>query len=365
MEGAAQSDTIKLTRNEAKEGSSRTSSCSSFLRGEKQRQGLVKDMIDHDQLFKTLLKEFFLEFVELFLPAVFAYLDPREITFLDKEVFTELQAGKKRSGDLVVKVKFKGRAAYFLIHCEPESSRRRKRGEFGRRLFDYFALFTREYRLPVYPIAILSYDKPRDQEDDVFRVEFPDKVVLEFRFTVIQLNRLNWRDFLRHDNPIAAALMAKMGFAPEERVEVKKECLRMIVRLRYDRERTQFLATFVDVYLALNAEEEARFSAALKELPLEEQETAMEIMTSWERRGLQQGLQRERELVLRLLTSRVGALSKSAQASIARLSIEQVENLALALLDFKKPGDLTRWLQEHAATNGKTNGKTNGQKAKK
>jgi hypothetical protein len=67
-------------------------------------------------------------------------------------------------------------------------------------------------------------------------------------------------------------------------------------------------------------------------------------------------LQRERELVLRLLANRIGALSKSAQAGIARLSIEQVENLALALLDFKKPGDLTHWLQEYAATNGKTNG---------
>ena len=33
--------------------------------------------------------------------------------------------------------------------------------------------------------------------------------MLDFRFTVIQLNRLNWRDFARRPNPVAAALMAK------------------------------------------------------------------------------------------------------------------------------------------------------------
>jgi hypothetical protein len=45
-------------------------------------------------------------------------------------------------------------------------------------------------RLPVYPIAILSYDTPRDLESDTFRIEFPDKVILVFHFTIIQLNRL-------------------------------------------------------------------------------------------------------------------------------------------------------------------------------
>ena len=39
--------------------------------------------IDHDQLFKRLLREFFLDFVELFLPAVRQYLELGSIEFLD------------------------------------------------------------------------------------------------------------------------------------------------------------------------------------------------------------------------------------------------------------------------------------------
>lgn len=313
-------------------------------------------MIDHNQLFKTLLKEFFLEFVEVFLPAVSLYLDPRKVSFLDKELFGADAPGGKRNAELAVKVKFKNQPAFFLIHIEPQSTRRR-RGAFAERMFDYFALLRRASRLPVYPVALLPYDKPRNLEPNTFRIAFPDQTVLEFRFAVIQLNRLNWRDSLRRDNPAAAALMAQMGFAPAERVEVKKECLRMIARLRYDPEKTRFLAGFVDPYLRLNAEEEQQFVAARKKLPRAEREVTMEITTSWEeaglrrglQEGLQEGLQREHEFVRRLLPRRLGALSKPVQTVFERLPIEQVEQLGEALLDFHSPEDLNRWLKTHAA----------------
>ena len=332
-------------------------------------------MIDHDQLFKKPLKEFFLEFVAAFLPAVHGYLDATSLEFLDKELFSELPLSQKRAADLVVKARFREQPTCFLLHVEPESRRRQKRGAFARRMFDYFALLTRDHHLPVYPVALLSYDKPLDLEVSSFKVEFPDKTVLEFRFTIIQLNRLKWRDYLRQDNPAAAALMAKMGFAPEERVEVKKECLRMIARLKYDPERTRFLAQFIDTYLRLTAEENQQFKAALQKLPRQEREATMELTTSWMeegieigiqkglqkglQQGLQQGLQSERSLVMRLLTRRIGGLSQRAQASIARLSFEQLENLGEALLDFTEPRDLTQWLREHGTT------KTNGKRAKR
>jgi len=315
--------------------------------------------IDHDQLFKRLLREFFFDFVDLFLPSVTQYLKPGSIEFLDKEIFADgrdgqKQAGRKQVVDLVVKCRFKDQDSFFLIHVEPESARRRRRGEFSRRMFHYFALLTKDHALPVYPVALLSYDKPRDSELDAFRVEFPDKVVLEFRFTVIQLNRLNWRDYLRRDNPVASALMAKMGFAPEERVEVKKECLRMIARLKLDRERSKLLTTFVDTYLEFSAEDNRILRAEIENLPESEREGTMELTTSWYREGLQEGLRRERELVLRLLIRRVGALSKRAEASIRRLSIEQIESLGEAMLEFTDTRDLAKWLREHSSNGEKS-----------
>ena len=39
--------------------------------------------MDHDSAFKELLSTFFVEFVELFLPDVAAYLDPDSLEFLN------------------------------------------------------------------------------------------------------------------------------------------------------------------------------------------------------------------------------------------------------------------------------------------
>jgi hypothetical protein len=58
--------------------------------------------------------------------------------------------------------------------------------------------------------------------------------VLEFRFHAIQLNRLNWRDYIDRPNPVAAALMSKMKIAKRDRPNVKAECLRLLVTLKLD-----------------------------------------------------------------------------------------------------------------------------------
>jgi hypothetical protein len=307
-------------------------------------------MTDHDRLFKELLRTFFVEFVELFLPQVSAYLEPDSLVFLDKEIFTDVVAGERHTADLVVKARFRGHQSCFLIHTEPQAARRQRRGKFGERMFDYFARLTATHRLPVYPIALLTYDRPRDPEPDVWQVKFPDKVVLEFRYTVIQLNRLNWRDYLKQDNPVAGALMAKMGLADDERVPVKKECLRMIARLRLDPARTRLLTGFVDTYLRLTASEQERFSRELKALPEREREEVMELTTSWKEEGIQIGLQQGRQeeavsILLRMLRRRLGSLSLRAEARVRKLTVSQLEQLGEALLDFEKASDLTAWLR--------------------
>ncbi|ELP53050.1 hypothetical protein O53_4779 [Microcystis aeruginosa TAIHU98] len=80
--------------------------------------------IDHDRLFKELISTFFLEFIELFFPQVMDYLDRDSITFLDKEVFTDVTEGERYESDLVAQVKFRGKESFFLIHVEAQESSR-------------------------------------------------------------------------------------------------------------------------------------------------------------------------------------------------------------------------------------------------
>ena len=122
-------------------------------------------------------------------------------------------------------------------------------------MFHYFARVHEKYALPVYPIAIFSFDKPQRQEPHTYRVEFRDWSVLEFNYRVIQLNRLNWRDFLEQPNSVASVLMAKMKIAPQDRPKVKAECLRLLATLSLDPARMQLISGFVDTYLRLNAAE--------------------------------------------------------------------------------------------------------------
>jgi predicted transposase YdaD len=61
--------------------------------------------------------------------------------------------------------------------------------------------------------------------------------------------------------------------------------------------------------------------------------------------GRQEGLQREKSLVLRLLNRRVGELPQEVRQRVESLSLEQLENLGEALLDFTDMTDLQAWLE--------------------
>jgi len=320
-------------------------------------------MIDHDRLFKELLSTFLVEFIELFLPEMMAYLDSESITFLDKEVFTDVTAGEKYETDLLAQVQFKGKPSFFLIHIENQAS---NQTAFGKRIFSYFARLYEKYDYPVYPIVIFSYDKPQKAAKSEFKIDFPDFSVLQFNYRVIQLNRLNWRDFLDQKNPVAAALMAKMKIAPADRPKVKAECLRLLVTLNLDPARMQLISGFVDTYLELSPSETAQFQTELEQVrPTVLRGEVMKIVTSWMREGIEQGLEQGLEqgrqsqlrLITKLLAERLGQLPSALQLQIEGLSLAQVERLGEQLTSFQAISTLDEWLTQLEASEGFENKK--------
>ena len=309
---------------------------------------------DHDGLFKQLLTVFFVEFVELFFPKLREYLAPNSVTFLDKEVFTDVMEGERYETDIIVRVRFAEGDAYFLIHVENQSY---VETEFDRRMFRYFARLYEKFHLPVYPIVVLSYDRPKKAAIDYHQVKFPDFEVLKFNYRVIQLNRLNWRDFLERKNPVASALMAKMKIAPEDRPRVKVECLRLLATLRLDPARMHLISGFVDSYLKLNEVETRQFTEQIAKIRPEEKEEVMQIVTSWMEEGIEIGLDRGRkegreegreegklQLLLLQLTRRFGKLQSDVEARISKLTLAQLDALGLEILDFESVEDLITWL---------------------
>jgi predicted transposase/invertase (TIGR01784 family) len=60
-------------------------------------------------------------------------------------------------------------------------------------------------------------------------------------------------------------------------------------------------------------------------------------------------LEEAHSLVLRLLSKRVGTISADAESQLKSLSLEQMEALGEALLDFSTPNDLIQWLQNNGS----------------
>ncbi len=310
--------------------------------------------IDHDQLFKQLLSTFFLEFIELFFPEVLAYLEPDSLIFLEQEFFTDILLGERKLLDVVVQARFKNvplspslsRETCFLIHVENQATTAPK---FPERVFRYLIRLFEKHNLPVFPIVIFSFDEPLRAEPSSFKIEFPGFQVLEFNFKVIQLNRLNWRDFLNRPNPVASALMSKMRIAPEDRPRVKVECLRLLVTLQLDPARMQLISGFIDSYLQLDAQEESLFTQQVSRIrPVEQQVQVMQIVTTWMERGIEKGQKTEAlSLILRQLTYRFKSLSSETQQQIGQLSLTQLETLSLDLLGFTDLADLQQWLVQN------------------
>jgi hypothetical protein len=219
-------------------------------------------------------------------------------------------------------------------------------------MFTYFARLHEGHGLPVYPVVIFSYDAPRQAAPHRYSVEFPGFTVLQFNYQVVQLNRLNWRDFLRQPNPLAHALMAKMQVAPAERAQVKLECLRLILTGKLNPAKMQMLTGFVDTYLRLTEDEDGWVDANLADLV--PKESFMEWITPFERWGEIKGRKAGRlegilAMFLRQYKHRFGLLNEQVETRVRALSLPQLEELSEALLDFNEAADLPRWLDDHPA----------------
>ncbi len=98
-------------------------------------------------------------------------------------------------------------------------------------------------------------------------------------------------------------------------------------------------------------EEEEQLGKEMQELHPQEKDSVMEIVTSWMKRGLEQGrqegLDHERKILLRLLRKQLGDLDPAVEEQIKSLAADRLEQLAEALFDFSSLADLGTWLQAH------------------
>lgn len=315
----------------------------------------------HDFYFKQLLTTLFPDFIELFFPTMFAYLDPTSSVPMDKELLGDPDLEQISMADLVMKVRFKNEDAFYLVHIETQAQ---PQPDFPRRFFKYFAKLYDKYGLPVYPIVVFSFEEPLKKQRTTYDINFPDLHVLKFNYRAVQLNRLYWKDYLNVLNPVAAALMSRMRMSRMERFRVKLECLKLLKKTERNEQTNRLVSWFVDGYLNLMPEEMEKYEQLRDRLEPEVKEAVMKMETSWSikgreeglkeglEKGLQEGLQQGRGqgmamLLERQLSLRFSDISPATIAKIHTLDSESLLRLGVAVPDFKAQSDLVDWLSKN------------------
>ena len=286
----------------------------------------------NDQLFKDVLQAFFREFVELFYPDVAAELDFSRVRFLDKETFTDLPDGARRTADLVAEVYTRsGLPELLLFHTEVEATHRT---EFRRRMFEYFAMLWLRYRLPIFPVAIFLSPGVGGITEETFEERLFGREILTFRYNAIGLSDLSADDYLATPNPLGPALSALM------RPGGTGKAMRWAISLRaagasgIDEARQALLMYILEQHLPLNATEQNEFREIVKEP--EYMETTRPL-TFFERnalaKGIEQGvqeglLQGQRSALKTVLRVRFGELPVDAVARLdAMMDSEAIDAL--------------------------------------
>ncbi len=308
--------------------------------------------LDHDQIFKQIIEAFFREFMELFCPAEAALIDFTQVEFLREEFFTDVRRGRRKRLDLVVKVGLKkGGQHFILVHFEFEGSR--KDDDFPRRMFEYFCPLFLRHQTHIVPIAVFSDDVQWTSPiPSYFELKFTPQSGVRFDYHLIKLSHLDYRQFLKSQNPLAYALMAKMKYSRRERVRLKADFLRLILRAGVDPARQSLLVEFVEAYMPLQTEEQIQFEELIHET--QEYEELQTMVTVYEKAGIQKGieqgieqgiekgrLQGKLETLLLLLENRFSKVPTQTKRKIQRItSVERIDKLVTAALTVKSLRDL-------------------------
>ena len=308
--------------------------------------------IDHDQIFKGLIEAFFREFMELFCPSEAQVMDFDRVEFLREEHFTDVPGGTRRRLDLVAKVGLlAGGEKFVLVHGEFEASRKER--DFPRRMYRYFCQLFLRYDTEVVPIAVFTdHARWKTPIPAHFELTVADERVVRFDYHLVKLRHFNYADFIHSNNPLAFALMAKMDYNRRERVRLKADFLRLILRSPVDPARRSLLVEFVETYLPLAGPEKTEFEQIVT---ADQQYAEVERMiTVYEKdgikKGLREGLEKGRqegrqeglqEALILQLEKRFGKLDTAVKRRVRRLrSAERLDSLLLAVLDAQSIDDL-------------------------
>ncbi len=303
-------------------------------------------MSDHDQRFKTLLREFFAEFFLLFFAAWAERFNFTQIEWLDKEVFPEPPQGKRRFLDLVAKIATRQGVAgqrpgqqdswIALIHVEIEHAD--TVAPLRPRVHHYYQHLRERHGLPVLPIGVYLRVGLDGVGIDAYEEYFWELRTVHFQYLYVGLPALDAVQYVQSENWLGVALSALMRIPKDRQAWLGAEALRRIKDAPLTDQQRFLLGECVQAYLPLDEAQEREFDCLIATEPYQ---GVRAMRATWteeaEARGIERG---KRELLHRLIRERFGPLSPLGEERLQALPSQELDELVPAVLKAQSLSEL-------------------------
>ncbi len=227
----------------------------------------MTSMSDHDQRFKTLIQEFFADFLRLFFGEWAERLDCGAVEWLHQEVFPDPPEGTRRVLDLVGKLPARQAVPghrpdetgqwLALVHIEIESPD--KAAPLRPRMFHSYVNLRNKYRLPVLPIGLFLNVGLNGIGIDFYEEHFWEFQAVKFQYLYVGLPALDGIQYVLGDNWLGVALSALMRIPRERMAWLGAEALRRITQAPLNDQQRFLLGECVQAYLPLDDEQQQEF----------------------------------------------------------------------------------------------------------
>jgi hypothetical protein len=300
-------------------------------------------MEDHDQRLKTILREFFAEFMHLFFEEWAEDLDLPAVEWLDQEAFPDPPDGPRRLLDLVAKVNLLRPIDDYagpllaLVHIEIESAQ--STTDIRRRMSRYHVALRDRYDLPVLPIVVLLKVGLNGIGIESYVEMFKSLKVAEFQFLYVGLPALDGLQYVQGESYLGTALAALMKIPRERITWLGAEALRRLNESPLTEKQKFLLTECVQAYLPMDDELRREFDQVLAAEPYKGVRAMNKTVHEL---GIEKGIEKgQREVVLRLLRKRFGTIPREVLMRVEAAPSDRLLSLAEAVNDaasFKELG---------------------------
>lgn len=314
--------------------------------------------VTHDDLIKGLLHcpRLLRDFCRAFLPELGGLVELEGLQYVDKE---HPRAGStpRRTGDILVKAKWRGSEAGMLMHIEGQS---RVQSCMTERLVEYAMRDALRYRLPVLPVLLLTAGQPVEKLPGILDWRFGTLARIHAKCPVVAFRQMRPERYLRSRNVAALALTSLMPLTPSQQVHAIVETLAESLRQRLAPDELEAATAFVTHYLPLGPRQALQVEAAVRKLSETEPELAamprlvnpfvqigrIHGREEGREEGVLEGrLRGSREMSLRLVERKFPGLGKRVSPLLGRLGGDEVIAFGEALLFMNAPSECLAWLR--------------------